>query len=1004
LVELDSPKHVRTAYLSLLEPKGRRDRTNSRNTPEHALARAAAFLPTQYAATRAVVGELNSRLGGGLVGPVLELSGTLGAGFWAVHDAVGPEPLNGYTLVHRTRWGLDLAQRFAASVPGHKDFKRDFTFIEMARPQVAMSTFALSELPTKLGRINHLNELLSVGAEHIVIVDRSSDAVWEAMKHAREYLLRQSTPERPLHVTAPCAGDGGCPRADGKEACAFGQRLQRPTFLRKTKHTNRGDEIVPYTYLIVSRGKRPEAAETEELVGRIGAVGKEDIERQLMKETGRTVLQQVEGGEHGAFEAVAVPASEDVIEVDIQAGEEATAHLRAEAYAWPRIVSPTLKRSGHVVVDVCTKDGELQRMRVAKSHGKQIYYDARRLDWGDQYPHQPKGKVEMRTRGIRRLTKVDHSAAEEELDEMLAEINRKDEDDVVPEAAMAEDAAPRPTAVEDEQFRSTGDAELDALLRSMGATNFGAELVPETKPQAPRSKRTSKGAANKRSYSSSAREDEFYFKEDVEEDCAPGEDSFAQHSLSDPDYVRPADKPYVSARPKRPEQPITPNPDSEPASVGEGGWSRWSLSDPPIRSEEDVEFYFKEDVDADCAPGEESFSQHSLSDPDYQRKEPLEEYNPPRPKRPDPLPLPSNAEPASAGEGGWSSWSLSDPPYRSSGVGSSSGSKRSYSTSARRFSARPRLPPVGLSPRLMSVAPSQPSQASSSRPKLNVLALESLYRKNEPITVLTAYDYPTALLCSRAGVDVILVGDSLAQVALGYPSTVPLTLDEMAHHVRAVSRGAGSSFVLVDLPFGHAEVSVAEGVRAAVALMKAGADGIKIEGGEEMLPLVKRLSETGIAVMSHIGLQPQRVASMGYKAQGKSAAAAADLIDTAKACEAAGSFGLLLEAIPQPVATAVTQATSIPTIGIGAGNGCSGQVLVLTDMLATYDTAVDGEVDTFKVPKFVRTFGNVGKQSRAAVDAYISAVRSRDFPASPKETYAMPKDQLEEFRRLVAKE
>jgi len=995
---------------------------------DHALARAAAFLPAQYSATRNVIGELNQRLGGGLVGPVLEVSGTLGAGLWATYDVAGPDAVKGFCLVHRTRHGLALAQRFADAIPVEKSFKRDFTFIEMQRPQVAMSTFALSGLPKKLNRIAHLNDLLSVGSDHIVLLERAGDEGWALMKEAREYLLRQSSPGNPLHIMAPCPGDGACPRANGKEACAFAQRLQRPPFLRKTKHGKNGEEIVAYTYLIVSRGERPVADLSEGLVGRMGAVGKEQMERLIAKEAGYTEVRPVEGGERGAYEVVDVPSS--IVEVDNTDPNdpEVLEQLRQEAYAWPRLIAPTMKRSGHVVMDMCTKEGEIHRIRVAKSHGKQEYYDGRRLDWGDLYPHQPKGKTEIRTRGVRRLTKMDHEAEDMELEEILAAINSapleggSDDAPTVKfefengeeplEIKLDAKAKPEPIkAVEDEQFRSTGDAGLDELLKRLGATNLAASLVDEEAATAPSKSKSGRVTvshstmyempSNKRKYTTSARsfstsaigrgkeDDEFYFKEVVEEDCAPGEETFSRSSLSDPDYERPNDLPtYTPTRPKRPEQPLAANPNAEPAAAGEGGWSRWSLSDPPLRSDEDLKFYFRNDPEEDCAPGEEAFSRSSLSDPDYERPTDLPTYTPPRPKRPEVV---ENAEPAAAGEGGWASWSLSDPPYR--------GSKRGFSTMA-----RPRVlrPSVSLS-RSMSVAPAERTSGVSSRPKMNVGAIHAIYQKGIPITVLTAYDYPTSLLASRAGIDVILVGDSLAQVALGYPTTVPLTLDEMVHHVRAVSRGAGSSFVLVDIPFGYVEASVADGVKAATALMKAGADGLKIEGGREMLPLVRRLAETGIPVMSHIGLQPQRVASTGYKAQGRSAAAAVDLIETAKECEAAGAFALLLEAIPHRVATAVTQATGVPTIGIGAGSGTSGQVLVLTDMLATYDIAVEGEDDSFKVPKFVRTFANVGKASRRAVDEYIAAVRSRDFPTAPKETYAMPKEELEEFNRLIEK-
>jgi 3-methyl-2-oxobutanoate hydroxymethyltransferase len=313
-----------------------------------------------------------------------------------------------------------------------------------------------------------------------------------------------------------------------------------------------------------------------------------------------------------------------------------------------------------------------------------------------------------------------------------------------------------------------------------------------------------------------------------------------------------------------------------------------------------------------------------------------------------------------------------------------------------------------------------------------------------PITVLTAYDYPTAMTCESSDIDMVLVGDSTSQVALGHTSTTLITLDEMIHHCKAVTKGATTAFTFADLPFGSFEVSVEQGVRSAIRLVKEGGiDGVKLEGGMEIVPLVKRLSEVGIPVVPHLGLQPQRATFLsGYLVQGRTAQKAKTVWDTAMAMQEAGATMILLEAIPHMLAAHITETLNIPTIGIGAGPKTSGQVLVITDVMGIYApdpaplTATTPPIEAQVVvpspigdtnitpstsvtsndiplgtssavappvnqPRFVRQFGNVGAEARRAARAYAQAVRDGSFPEVGKETYGMKKEEWEAFLQML---
>lgn len=275
----------------------------------------------------------------------------------------------------------------------------------------------------------------------------------------------------------------------------------------------------------------------------------------------------------------------------------------------------------------------------------------------------------------------------------------------------------------------------------------------------------------------------------------------------------------------------------------------------------------------------------------------------------------------------------------------------------------------------VSVSPVSVSVTAPSRKKVTTLTLRQKKERGEPITMLTAYDYPTALAMDQAGVDAILVGDSLGMVVLGYENTLPVTMEEMLHHSRAVSRGAKAALLIGDMPFMSYQVSVEEAVRnAGRFLQQAGMDAVKLEGGRERLGAVRAIVGAGIPVMGHLGLTPQSVHQLGgFRPQGKTASAAKRLLEDALLLEEAGCFSLVLESVPARLAVLVSQKLSIPTIGIGAGAGCDGQVLVTHDLLGLFDRFT---------PRFVKKYASLHAEMQRAFGEYIAEVQARQFPAA----------------------
>ena len=260
------------------------------------------------------------------------------------------------------------------------------------------------------------------------------------------------------------------------------------------------------------------------------------------------------------------------------------------------------------------------------------------------------------------------------------------------------------------------------------------------------------------------------------------------------------------------------------------------------------------------------------------------------------------------------------------------------------------------------------------RKKITTHTFRQKKSKGSPISMLTAYDYSTALAMDKAGVDSILVGDSLGMVVLGYETTLPVTMDDMLHHCKAVARGASAPLLIGDMPFMSYQVSNKEAVRnAGRFLQEAGMDAVKLEGGQERVKMIRKIIGAGIPVMGHIGLTPQSVHQLGgFRAQGKTGSAAKQLRDDALHLQDAGCFGVVLESVPAKLAEFISNELEIPTIGIGAGNGCDGQVLVTHDMLGLFERFT---------PRFVKKYAELHTDLRTAFTAYIQDVESRAFPA-----------------------
>ncbi|OGX61627.1 MAG: 3-methyl-2-oxobutanoate hydroxymethyltransferase [Paenibacillus sp. RIFOXYA1_FULL_44_5] len=258
--------------------------------------------------------------------------------------------------------------------------------------------------------------------------------------------------------------------------------------------------------------------------------------------------------------------------------------------------------------------------------------------------------------------------------------------------------------------------------------------------------------------------------------------------------------------------------------------------------------------------------------------------------------------------------------------------------------------------------------------KITTARLKKMKLDQEPISIITAYDYPSARLAEEAGIDVILVGDSLGNVVLGYESTLPVTIDDMVYHTKAVTRGAAQTFVISDMPFLTYHGDIDRALRLAGRLMQEGlCKAVKMEGGTEIIPVVQSFVHAGIPVMGHLGFTPQSVYQIGgYKVQGKNSEQADKMLKDALALEAAGAFAILLEMVTAELADYITHKLQIPTIGIGSGNGCDGQVLVFHDVLG-YEVEAHPK-------KFVKKYADIGQQIKQGISQYVSEVKSKTFP------------------------
>jgi len=274
--------------------------------------------------------------------------------------------------------------------------------------------------------------------------------------------------------------------------------------------------------------------------------------------------------------------------------------------------------------------------------------------------------------------------------------------------------------------------------------------------------------------------------------------------------------------------------------------------------------------------------------------------------------------------------------------------------------------------------------------KITVATLKEMKARGEPFTMVSTYDYLTAKLADGAGIEVILVGDSLANVVLGYKDTLSVTMDEMIHHTKAVSRGARRALVVGDMPFMSYQASVEDAIRNSGRFLKeGGAQAVKVEGGSGMLKKIKAMVDSGVPVMGHIGLTPQWIHQIGgYRVRGKTSEAAVEIIKEAKRLERAGVFSLVLECVPWQLAKEVTESLEIPTIGCGAGVHCDGQVLVLHDLVGL----------TERAPRFVKRYAEVGKTMRRALEKFKDEVKRREFPTR-EHSYEMPVKEAKKLRK-----
>jgi 3-methyl-2-oxobutanoate hydroxymethyltransferase len=273
--------------------------------------------------------------------------------------------------------------------------------------------------------------------------------------------------------------------------------------------------------------------------------------------------------------------------------------------------------------------------------------------------------------------------------------------------------------------------------------------------------------------------------------------------------------------------------------------------------------------------------------------------------------------------------------------------------------------------------------------RVTIRDLSKMKARGEKIAMITAYDYTSAIIVERAGIPIILVGDSLGHVVMGYDSTVPVTMEDMIHHIKAVMRGSEKAHVVGDLPFMSYQADTAEAIRNAGRLLKeGGCQSVKLEGGRSISETVSKITQAGIPVMGHLGLTPQAVNQLGgYRVQGRTTKAAVELIDDAKALEEAGAYAVVLEGVPKQLAQMITERLAIPTIGIGAGVNCDGQVQVFHDLLGLFDDFS---------PKHARKYANLSEIIQGAISRYVSDVQEQTFPTD-KESFSMKPEVVQEL-------